>query len=215
LILAGRHSVVQLLNDDGPQLRRDQVEGLFVHRAHDQVFALVEVAHPAEGVQGARVGARVRLEPLLQETGDGAFRRPDGTVEEDDPTLRPVALRGALEDVDQLHQGNVEPVDRVLAGVRHVVEEVVVHDLLPVVDVFPDALLENHVVDPLEGRSRHPRLAPHHVEVLREGSRPALLTEPRRVDRRFRPGQDRFAGGHDPSPSEAQARLTSSMTAHQ
>ena len=44
-------------------------------------------------------------------------------MQQDDALLGAVALGGALEDVDQLHQRAVEAEDRVLAAVVAVVEE--------------------------------------------------------------------------------------------
>ena len=58
---------------------------------------------------------------------------------------------------------------------RLVVEEVVVEYLLLVVGVFTDTEREDHVVDPLERRPRHPGVAFDEIEVLGERSRPVAL----------------------------------------
>ena len=115
----------------GPVLGGDQVERLLVHRAVDEgVGAIEPFLAPAVGIERPVVGLGVVLQPFFEQAGDGALGRADRPVQEQNPALGSVPVRGALEDVDEVVQGPVEPEDRVLAPVRRVVEEVVMDHLL-------------------------------------------------------------------------------------
>ncbi len=165
---------------------RDEAQRLLVHRALE-VRALraghadvVEVG-PVEGVERAVRRARVVLDPLLQQARDRGLRRADGAVKEDDALLRPVAFGGGLEDVDEAHQGDVEPVDRVGSAVLLVLEEVVANELLLVVRVLLDAVPDDHVVRALERVARDLRVLPDDLEVVLEGALPGKIAVEREV----------------------------------
>src|SRR6266568_4019061 len=84
---------------------------------------------PLVGEQRTLGDARVLLETLLQEPGDRRLRGADRTVEQDHALLGAVALGRALQHVDQAHERDVQAVDRVLAAVVLVLEEVVANQL--------------------------------------------------------------------------------------
>ncbi len=164
---------------DAPVLRHE-VQRLLVHGAgHDLPAALpVETGAlhvPGEGVERSVRGLGIGLEPLLEEAGDGGLGGSHRAVEQDDALLRPVALGGALEDVDELHEGDVEPVDGVLAAELGVGEEVVADEPLLVVDVLGLPVAQDHVVDALEGGPRHLRVLTNDPEVVLERPLPVLL----------------------------------------
>ncbi len=98
-------------------------------------------------------------------------------MQQQHPLLGSVPLGRRLEDVDQLHQRDVETEDGVHAAVVLVVEEVVVQDSFLVFVVFPRSLQEEHVVDALERRARHLRVVPDDLEVVLEASFPVLVAE--------------------------------------
>src|SRR5690606_5031919 len=158
----------------------DEVERLFVHGArHDllvhRAVGPLLVEHPVEGVEGAFRRLGIRLQALLQQAGDGRLGGADRPVQEDDASFGAVALGGSLEDVDELHQGNVEPVDGVLAAVGLVQEEVVPDELLLVVDVFGFPMGNVHVVQPLESRTSDLGVLLDDAEVVLEGTLPVQL----------------------------------------
>ena len=78
---------------------------------------------------------------------------PTGPCKQEHAPLGPVALRGALEDVDQAHQGPLEAEDGVLALEVEVLEELVADVLLLVDDDLFGAVAEDHVVEALIGAS--------------------------------------------------------------
>jgi hypothetical protein len=161
-------------------LLRDQVERLLVHGAGHELAALhaVEVGPlhvPAEGVERPVRRPRVRLQPLLEQPGDGRLRGADRAVQEEDALLRPVSLGRALEDVHELHERDVEAVDGVLAAELGVGEEVVADELLLVVEVLRLPVRQDHVVDALVGRPRDLGVLPHDLEVVLERAFPVLF----------------------------------------
>ena len=58
------------------------------------------------------------------------LRRSHRTMQQDDAALGAVALCRRFEGVDQTHERDVEPIDRVLAAVLLILEEVVTDQLL-------------------------------------------------------------------------------------
>ncbi len=96
------------------------------------------------------------LHPLLEEAGDGALGAADRPVQQQDPALGPVPVRGALEDVDQVVQGPVEPEDRVLALAHRVVEEAVADPLLLVDQRPPRSRARGSCRRPADRRSGSP-----------------------------------------------------------
>src|SRR6185503_16451772 len=69
----------------------------------------------------------------------------------------------------------VESVDRVLTTAHGVVEEVVVNDLVLVEAVFHRPVGHDHVVEPLEGVPRDPRVLGDDVQIISEGPCPGQL----------------------------------------
>ncbi len=102
-------------------------------------------------------------------------------MKENDALFGAICLRGALEDVDQLHQRNVEAIDGVAPAIRLVVEEVVADQPLLVVDVLRLPVAEDHVVDALEGRAGDARVLTHDLQVVLERPVPVELLEARLV----------------------------------
>ena len=92
--------------------------------------------HPVEGVERALGRARVVLEALLQQAGDGALGAAHRAVQQEHAPLGAVALGRALEDVDQPHERDVEAEDGVAPAVRARREEAVADEPLLVVDVL-------------------------------------------------------------------------------
>jgi len=177
----------QLGEDLLPALLGDQAQGVLVHGARD--LALEQVAgvpvaalgEPREGVEGPLVGLAVVLQPLLEEPDDGGLGRPDRSVEQEHAALGAVAAGGGVEHVHQLHQGNVQAEDGVLAVVAGIVEEVVVGHVLLGVHVLLRAVRVDHVVEALEGRARRTRVLPDDLQVLVEVPFPVEVPELLRV----------------------------------
>src|SRR5262249_28588093 len=88
-----------------------------------------------------------------------------------------VALRGALEGVDQHPQRGVEAEHRVLALVVRVAEEAITRALIAELFVRLGAVRENHVVNALEGVARDARLGADDVQILLERTFPVLAAE--------------------------------------
>jgi hypothetical protein len=117
-VCCGGH-VVELLEHRRAELVGDQVERLLVHRAVGVRLTAVErLLAPAVGIERPLVGPRVELQPLLEEPGDRALGAAHRPVQEQHPPLRPVAVRGTLQDIDQVHQGAIEAEDGVLGRRR-------------------------------------------------------------------------------------------------
>jgi len=141
------------------------------------------------------------LQPLLQEPGDRALGAPHGAVQEEHAPLGPVALRRALEDVDQAHQGLLEAEDGVLAIEGQVLEELEADVLLLVDDDLLGAVAEDHVVEALIGAPGDLGVTADDIEIFGEGAVPVLLLIVRQV---LAAGDHRDqirSGGHKRYPS--------------
>ena len=161
-------------------LERDEAQRILVHRRGEHLVPAGDVRQllrhvPFVGVERALGRARILLEALLEQARDRRLRRADRAVQEDDALLRAVALRRRLEDVDQLHQRNVEAVDGVAPAVLLVLEEVVADQLLLVVDVLFLSIRQDHVVDALERGARDLRVLAHDLQVVLERAGPVQL----------------------------------------
>ena len=126
---------------------------------------------PAEAVEARLVVPRIPLQPLLQQPGQRALGAADRPVQQQDAPLRPVAVGGAHEDVDQVDQGPFQAEDGVLALVVRVLEELVADQLLLVDDDLLGPVARDHVVDPLVGRAGHLRIAAGRRRDIRRTSR--------------------------------------------
>ena len=117
-------------------LVRDQVERLLVHRAVGEgLVAVGPVLPPAEGVERARRrSASTRSSPFLSSRAIVLLELPTGPCRSRTRALGAVAVGGALEDVDEIHQRPLQPEDGVLAVVVGVLEELVADELLLVDD---------------------------------------------------------------------------------
>ncbi len=159
-----RAAFVQHAHDFGPQVGGNQVQGLLMHRTGEQLRGLV-AAFPA------------RLAVQHPQPRDRRLGRSDRTVKQQDALLRSVPLGGGLEDVDQLHQRNIEAEDGVDPAVLLIVEEVVVGDFLLVLEVLARPLREDHVVDSLERGARHLRVVTHDLKIVLEAALPVLISK--------------------------------------
>ncbi len=179
---------VDLLDEGRAELLRDQLERLLVHRAGHGL--VVDVAlehprratqraeplpHPGEGIEGPLRSARVVLEPLLEQPADGRLRGADRAVQQQDTPLGAVAQRGGLEYLHELHQRQIQTVDRILPAPNGVVEEVVVDDLLLVLGVAPAPEGGDHVIEALERIPRQGRVLRHHLQVIGERALPVKI----------------------------------------
>ena len=190
------------LDQIAAELRRDEVERLLVHRAVDERVGAVEpLLAPAVGVERPLVGPRVVLQPLLQQADDRALGAADRPVEQEHAALGPVAVGGALEDVDQVHQRPFEAEDGVLPAFDRVVEELVAGQLLLVDDDLVGAEAEDHVVEPLVGGPGDRGVAADDVQVFGEGAGPVLLLVIRQVLAAGDQGDQIRSCGHKRSPS--------------
>ncbi len=166
-------AVVEFGEEVGAELGGDESEGFLVHGAVDVGLGAVDLDFlPAEGVEGARVGAGVVLHALFEESGEGALGASDGSVEEEDATFGAVAVGGGLEDVDEAEEGFFEAEDGIVAVLDGVIEEVVAGDLFLVDDGFLGAEAEDHVVEALIGGAGDLGVGPDDVEVFGEGAVP-------------------------------------------
>ncbi len=164
----------------GAPVGGNEAQWIFVHRRGEDFVSAGDVRQllghvPVVGVERAVVGARILLEALLEQASDGRFRRADRTVQEDHALLGAVALSRRLEDVDQLHERDVEAVNGVAPTMLLVLEEVVADQLLLVVDVLFLPVRQHHVVDALERRSRDLRVLSYDGEIILERARPVQL----------------------------------------
>jgi len=125
---------------------------------------------PGEGVESALGRGRVLLQASLQQASDGGLGGSHRPVQQDDALLRSVAPGGALVPV---------------------VEEVVVDDALLDVDVFGGPLVEDHVVDALEGVPADFGIVLDDLEVLLEGALPVPFPESLRVVQAADPAYER------------------------
>ena len=87
-------------------------------------------------------------------------------MEQDDAPLRAVISRSRLEDIDKMREALVDSINRVASVVGIVPEEAIAGRLLLVLDVLFHSVREDHVVDPLEGVSRHPRTLLNELEIV-------------------------------------------------
>ncbi len=127
---------------------------------------------PCERVHGAFGFAGVFLQTLLQQTDDRAFCAADGAVQQNDTAFRAVVAGGGFEDIDQVVEALIDTVHRIAPIVGVIAEEAVARDLLLVLDVFLDAVREDHVVNPLERVPRHARIFLDELEIVLERSFP-------------------------------------------
>ena len=156
----------------------NEVERLLVDGAGGQdLLAVGRGLDPREGVEAPLVGPAVALQPLLEQPHDGALGRAHRAVEQDDPPLGAVTLGRGVEDVHQLHERDVEPVDRVLAQSVRVVEEAVVGDPLLGIDVLVGPVGQDHVVETLVGGPGDLGILGHQVDVVLERPLPAQFAE--------------------------------------
>ena len=176
VVLAGQPPV-DLGVDRRLGLQGNEVERLLVHGAplHRLVAAGGEVGAPAVGIEGALLLVRVDLEPLLQQPGDGGLGGAHRAVQEQDALLRAVAVGRGLDVVDEPHERSVEPEDGVAAVVDGIVEEPVVGVPLVLARVLGHPVREDHVVEPLVGVARHPRVRHDDLHVVGERARPVPL----------------------------------------
>ena len=157
-------------------LVRNQVQRLLVHRAlGDRLLAVGSDLLPAEAEEPPFLGARVALQPLLEQPRDRALGAADRPVQEQHTPLGAVAVGGALEDVDQVDHRPFQAIDRILAGVVGILEELVAEPLLLVDDDLFGAVARDHVVNALVGGPGHVGIASDNVEVLGKATGPVLL----------------------------------------
>src|SRR5947208_1405164 len=82
----------------GAPVERHQVQRLLVHGA---LLPVAVAPLPGVGEDHAGVGARVVLDALLQEAGDGTLGAADRAVQQQHAPLGAVALGRRLEGVDE------------------------------------------------------------------------------------------------------------------
>ena len=122
----------------------NQVQRFFAHRARqfivqhrvDFLLHVVGDVCPRERVHGAVGRVRIFFEAFFEQPYDGALGAADRAVKQDDAPLRAVIARGGFEDIDQVIQALIDPINRVPAVVRFVAEEAVACDLLLVFDIL-------------------------------------------------------------------------------
>ena len=193
LVIVGLRPSLSAGQERRPQFVRHQVQRLLVHGA---LVPGAAVALPGEGEEHALVGARVLLQALLEQAGDGALGAADRAVQEQHAALGAVALGGRLEGVDQVHQRPVEAVDGVAVLGGELGEELVAGDLLLVLVHLFGAVREDHVVQPLVGGARHLGVLAHDVQVFVEGAFPVLLAIVTEVQLLADGVEDRLTCGH-------------------
>src|SRR5262245_2105732 len=170
----------QRLDELLPRGLRDELQGLLVHRAVDELP--LGLRPPPERVERPLGPPGVVLDPLLQEPDDRRLARPDGAVEEHHPPLGAVAEGGGLEDVDEVLEGLLEAEEAVLPPADRVLEELVADDpLLPLLRLL-DAVEVDHVVEALEGVAQDEGVPLDDLEVVLERPLPVLLGERLPVD---------------------------------
>jgi hypothetical protein len=116
------------------------------------------------------------LDPLLEQTSDGALRRADRTVHQDDALFWAVTLRGGLQHVHEAHERDVEPEDGVSAAVDGIREERIALEALLIVDVLLFAVTHDHVVKALKRIARDLRALTHHLQIFLEASLPMQVS---------------------------------------
>ena len=93
-------------------------------------------------------------------------------MQENDTPFGAVVPRGGLEDVHEMVQALIDPVDSVASVVLLVAEEAIARDLLLVFDILFLAIGEDHVVDALECVPRHAWILLNELEVILKGPLP-------------------------------------------
>ena len=176
------HRVAGLLREQVPEellskLVGDKPKRFLVHGAGVAGGARGDVLqllgeYPVEGIKPPLGSASVAFQSALDQSGDGGLGAAHWPVQQDDALFGAVAVRGALEHVDQAHQRDVEPEDGIFAFSDFILEEVVDHDLLFVVHVLVLAVRQDHVVHSLEGRTDHGRVFGDYLQVILEGALP-------------------------------------------
>src|SRR5271157_6048924 len=102
-----------------------------MHRAlGDRLLTVGSELLPAEAEKSPRLDARVALQPLLDQPRNGALRASYRPVQEQHTPLGAVAVRGALEDVDQVDHRPFQAINRIFAGVVGILEKLVPQQLL-------------------------------------------------------------------------------------
>ena len=120
-ISARGHFGVQPRQDFLAEALWNQMQRLLIHGAPLRAL----LSGPAERIQRAGVLGAVSLQALFQQPGDRALAAADGAVQQQHALFDAIALRGALEGVDQHAQGLVETEHGVFAVIFRVAEEAV------------------------------------------------------------------------------------------
>jgi len=162
----------ELLDEHRAQVGRDQLQRVPVHRVLDPRTV---VPLPREGADHAVVAARIFLQAALEQAGNRALRRADGSVQQQDAPLGAVAVGGRFERVDELHQSAIEPVDGIVVAGGELVEELVANDLFLVLVRLLGAVRQDHVVQALVGVAGDLGVGADDVEVLFERTLPVDL----------------------------------------
>ena len=151
----------------GSMLLRDQMERFLVHGAGGvELFAVGPFFFPAEAVEAPLLDARIALQPFFQQPRQRALGTADRPVQQQHAPLRPIAVGGAHQDVDEIHQGPFQAEDRVLAVVFRILEELVAERLFLVDHDLLGAVADDHVVDPLVGRPGDLGIVLDDIEIL-------------------------------------------------
>ena len=195
-------ALVQERRQLGSMLLGDQVERFLMHGAGGvDLFAVGPFLAPAEAVEAPFVDARVAFQPFLQQPRQRALGAADRPVQEQDAPLGPVAVGGAHQDVDKVHQRPFQAEDRVLAVVFRVLEELVAEHLLLVDHDLLGAVADDHVVDPLVGRSGDLGIVLDDIEIFGERAGPVFLLIVVQVLATGDQGDQIRSGGHETFPS--------------
>src|SRR6185503_5626588 len=100
-----------------------------MHRAVGVVLAFIAIRAmrqpPGVGEKLAVVDARIRFQTLLEQSRDGGFAGANRAVQKENALFGAIPLRRRLEEVDELHQWALKPVDGVGASVHRIAEKAV------------------------------------------------------------------------------------------
>src|SRR5262249_34291647 len=103
---------------------------------------------------------------------DRRLRGADWAMQQQHALLGAVALSGALEEIDQPHQRDLETKDGVVLIERRVAKELVANQALLGIYELLSAKRHDHVVDSLERIPRYMGILCDNVQVLTERARP-------------------------------------------